>query len=73
MNRIRSRHLVLSRIGSWLKIRSEVEYTPSSRSRGNRISNFCVVPITGVVTTNTLCAQFKMQFEVKFNDIFVVN
>lgn len=39
-NRISSQHLVEIRIGRKLKIRNEVEYTPSSRSREVKISGF---------------------------------
>jgi hypothetical protein len=41
-NRIRSEHVVVSRIGRKLKLRSDVEYIPSSRSRGIHISSLSV-------------------------------
>jgi hypothetical protein len=51
--------------GHKLKLRNEVEYTSSSRSRGTQISGLSVVPITGIVIINTLCAQFEMLCEME--------
>ena len=41
-NKIHSEHLVVSRIGRKSKIRNDVEYTPSSGSRGIQISSLAV-------------------------------
>ena len=75
-HRMRSEHLVARRIGRKSKIRNEVEYAASSRSRGIQNSIYLslridVTPVMGVVIT-LFAHNSKCSWECYCIDVFIV-